>query len=188
MNKLSHHDYLVLRQNTQVIEKDGFGDKVLLRNDGNYIKIFRRKRLISSALFYPYAQRFTDNAIRLQQLAIPCPEVIATYRVPSIQRDIVYYKPLEGHTVRQLYQNPEICPRTLRRDFLSFVNHVQDLGIFFRSMHLGNVIYTPEGKFGLIDFSDMRIQKKPLNKQQRERNKKHIYRYQEDAQWLQADS
>lgn len=185
MKTLSHNEYLLLRKDAKVIEKDSFGDKVLLREDGRFIKLFRRKRLVSSALFYPYAQRFADNAEKLAKLGIPSPTVIAVYRMPSIKRDMVYYQPLEGQTVRQVYQstNP---PEYFRQNLFEFINHVQDLGIFFRSMHLANIIYTPDGKFGLIDFADMKILKKPLNAAQRERNKKHIYRYKADAAWLEG--
>lgn len=184
MQKISHSDYLSLRENTEVIEKDSYGDKVLLRPDGSYIKIFRRKRLISSATLYPYAQRFVDNAEKLKALGIPCPEVIALYRAPSIKRDIVYYKPLPGNTLRQIIQGKAQGPKNLKEQFLAFVKKVQDLGIFFRSMHLGNVVLTPEGKLGLIDFSDMKIQKRPLSRLQRQRNQKHIERYEIDAKWL----
>lgn len=185
MKTLSHNEYLLLRKDAQVIEKDSFGDKVLLREDGRFIKIFRRKRLLSSALLYPYAQRFADNAEKLNQLGIPCPTVIAVYRIPSIKRDLVYYQPLEGQTVRQVYQSKQL-PRHFRQSLLEFIKRVQDCGIFFRSMHLANIIYTPDGQFGLIDFADMKIQNKPLNAAQRERNKKHIHRYKEDAAWLES--
>lgn len=183
MKQLNYDDYLNLRKNAKVIEKDSYGDKVLLREDGRFIKLFRRKRFFSSALLYPYAQRFANNAQKLKELGIPCPEVIAVYRVSSIKRDLVYYHPLAGQTVRQVYQSGQ-ANNSFRDDLMQFIKRVQDAGIYFRSMHLANIIYTPDGKFGLIDFADMKIRKKPLSAAHRERNKKHIYRYQEDANWL----
>jgi phage gp46-like protein len=62
---LSHDAYLALRADATVLERDLHGDKVLQLADGSYLKLFRRKRLISSAAWYPYAQRFADNALIL---------------------------------------------------------------------------------------------------------------------------
>ena len=86
---MEHSAYLALRENATVLEADGSGDKVLLLEDGTILKLFRRKRLISSALLFPYAQRFADNIDALKKRGIPCPDVIATYRIASISRDAV---------------------------------------------------------------------------------------------------
>jgi hypothetical protein len=72
---LSHDAYLALRADATVLERDLHGDKVLQLADGSYLKLFRRKRLISSAAWYPYAQRFADNALIFQARGIPCPVV-----------------------------------------------------------------------------------------------------------------
>ena len=53
MQQLAHTDYLALRENCKVIEQDGFGDKVMILQDGTFLKLFRRKRLISSAAIWP---------------------------------------------------------------------------------------------------------------------------------------
>ena len=71
MQPLSPERYRHLREGAQVIEADSHGEKVLRLADGNYNKLFRRNRLISSALFWPYAQRFANNARRREQLGIP---------------------------------------------------------------------------------------------------------------------
>ena len=102
MQSIDHSTYEALRKGAHVLEADGSGDKVLRLADGRMLKLFRRKRLLSSALFYPYAQRFADNTRALEQRGILCPKVIAVYRIPSIERDGVYYSPLAGNTVRQL--------------------------------------------------------------------------------------
>jgi hypothetical protein len=62
LKRLVHDDYLAMRAGATVLEADGFGDKVLRLADGTMLKLFRRKRLFSSAAWYPYAQRFADNA------------------------------------------------------------------------------------------------------------------------------
>jgi hypothetical protein len=53
--------------------------------DGSYLKLFRRKRLISSAAWYPYAQRFADNALALAAREHPLPRVIGPLPHPGIE-------------------------------------------------------------------------------------------------------
>jgi tRNA A-37 threonylcarbamoyl transferase component Bud32 len=183
MHPMEHSAYLALRANATVLEADGSGDKVLLLEDGTILKLFRRKRLISSALLFPYAQRFADNIDALKQREIPCPDVIATYRIASISRDAVRYTPLPGLTIRQvLKEHGESAP--LRAELGTFIAHLHDQGVYFRSLHLGNVILTPESKLGLIDISDMKCQRRALIDSKRLRNFQHLLRYKEDRAWL----
>lgn len=184
MQLLNHEDYLALRHQGKVIEQDGFGDKVIILQDGTFLKLFRRKRLITSAAIWPYAQRFANNAKKLEELGIPCPKIIQVYRIPSIERDAVHYHPLPGKTLRDLYRGEMEYPDDLRERFLEFVEHVQDLGVYFRSFHLGNVVLTPENELGLIDISDMKIFRRPLSKWQRKRNEEHMTRDLNDTYWL----
>ena len=184
MLKLDHSDYLALRENCKVIEQDGFGDKVMILQDGTFLKLFRRKRLITSAAIWPYAQRFADNAKKLEKLGIPCPQIIQVYRIPSIERDAVHYHPLPGTTLRDLHSGETEYPNDLRERFLKFVDHIQDLGVYFRSIHLGNVVLTPDNELGLIDISDMKIFRRPLSQWQRKRNLVHMIRDEKDEQWL----
>lgn len=184
MQQLNHEDYLALRHEGKVIEKDGFGDKVIILQDGTFLKLFRRKRLITSAAIWPYAQRFANNAKKLEKLGIPCPKIIQVYRIPSIERDAVHYHPLPGLTLRQLRDGRGECPTDIRERFAAFIERVHNLGIYFRSMHLGNVVITPEGELGLIDISDMKIQRRPLNKNQRKRNFIHMTKETDEKKWL----
>tara|TARA_R110001592_G_scaffold363352_2_gene684792 strand:- start:58669 stop:58977 length:309 start_codon:yes stop_codon:yes gene_type:complete len=61
-----------------------------------------------------------------------------------------------------------------------FIRDLHEKGIYFRSLHLGNIVLTPENQFGLIDISDMKFYRKPLSKNRRLRNFKHCSRYLED--------
>lgn len=185
MSFLTPEEYQQLRAGAKVIEADSHGEKVLRLPDGNYIKLFRRKRLLSSALFYPYAQRFVHNAVRLRQLAIPCPTVIALYKLKEPRRDLVHYQPLAGETLRQLRQhNPQ--PERLLEHLASFVAQLHEQGVYFRSLHLGNIVLTPEGQLGLIDIADLQVQRRPLSDAQRLRNFRHMLRDAEDKAWLRS--
>ena len=100
MKKFSLDQYTNLRKDTHVLSKDKFGEKVLRLKDGFILKLFRTKRLISSARFMPYARRFSKNADTLSTLNIPTVEVSDTFKIPGMKRNAVLYKPLEGVTLR----------------------------------------------------------------------------------------
>lgn len=185
MQNLTSSDYLALRADAVVLEQDRYGDKVLQLADGSYLKLFRRKRLITTAAWYPYAQRFADNAVALAQRQIPCPKVMEVYRIPSVARDAVHYAPLAGQTLRQLIQSGT-DPTGMREQLGRFVSHLHRAGIYFRSLHLGNIVLTPSGDLGLIDIADLRAGRKPLPPHRRRRNLQHLLRDERDRTWLYA--
>ncbi len=185
MQTLSHDAYIALRADATVLEYDLHGEKVLRLADGNYLKLFRRKRLITSAAWYPYAQRFADNALILKERAIPCPVVAATYRIPAIKRDAVLYAPLEGKSLRQIIRDGEDAPG-LRAVLGRFVARLHAAGIYFRSLHLGNIVISSSGQPGLIDIADLRARNSPLSPYLRRRNMQQLHKYPEDHAWLRA--
>ncbi|MBA4291122.1 MAG: toluene tolerance protein [Pseudomonas sp.] len=185
MQTLTHERYQQMRAGAQTLEADSFGDKVLQLADGNFIKLFRRKRLLSSALIWPYAQRFANNAQSLQDLGIPCPKVIGVYRLVALQRDLVHYHPLPGLTLRQLRNAPD-APSDLLERLAIFIAELHEKGVYFRSLHLGNVVLTPKGELGLIDIADLKIQRCALSQAQRVRNFRHTLRDTKDRDWLRS--
>jgi serine/threonine protein kinase len=187
---LGHEDFLALKAGSVVIESDSFGEKVLRLADGSFLKLFRRKRLITSAAWYPYALRFMDNAEALSSLGIPVPRVIAAYRVPSMERDAVHYRPLAGTTLRDLIRRGLDAEdeRRLKRLFTGFVIRLHSLGIYFRSLHLGNVVLTPAGELGLIDFSDLRVYRRPLPAFMRRRNLRRMLEIPGECGWIDSDA
>ncbi len=188
MRELAHDDYLELRQDAEVVERDGFGDKVLLLPDGTYLKLFRRKRLLSSALFYPYARRFADNVGALARRGIACPDMIGLYRIGSIARDAVHYRPLAGRTLRHIVKAGTDAAEAekLRCTLGTFVARLHGLGVYFRSLHLGNIVLTPEGTLGLIDVADLSARSGALGTLRRTRNMKHLLRYPGENEWITA--
>jgi len=183
---LSTEEYVAMRQGARVLEADSFGEKVLLLTDGTMLKLFRRKRWLSSAAWYPYAQRFADNAASLRQLGIPVPEVIHVVRIPSIARDAVHYRPLPGRTLRELRRGylDAACEQRLREGLARFVVSLHERGVYFRSLHLGNVIYTPDCRFGLIDIADARLYRRPLRKHERLRNLRRLEATADEKEWV----
>ncbi|EXI77433.1 MAG: hypothetical protein AW10_03785 [Candidatus Accumulibacter appositus] len=175
-----------MRAGAAVLEADGHGEKVLRLADQTILKLFRRKRLLSSAAWSPYAQRFADNAEALHQRHIPAPGIIAVWRIPSIGRDAVHYHPVLGKTLREMRREglDTASEGGLKAAFTEFVIRLHEAGVYFRSLHLGNVVYTPDRQFGLIDISDARIGRRSLSKQLRVRNLRRLQDIEGERDWV----
>lgn len=186
MQALDSAQYERLRENAEVLERDGHGEKVLRLADGTFLKLFRRKSWLSKTAFYPPARRFADNAAELERLGIPCPHVLQLYRMSHPYRSVVHYEPLPGLALRQLLaQNPSLDQLELFARLAEFITRLHDLGVYFRSLHMGNIVLTPDNELGLIDISDMRCLGRPLSRWMRDRNYQHLLRYEQD--WAQVD-
>ncbi len=179
-----------MREGAEVLERDPHGDKVLRLADGTILKLFRRKRLLSSAALYPYARRFAANAAALARIGVPVPDIIGVYRIAELARDVVHYRPLPGVTLRELVRQG-IEPqrrRCLRDEFTRLVILLHDKGVYFRSLHIGNVVCTPDDRLGLIDFSDLRVHPWPLGKYLRARNMRRMQGIASEVDWLDLDA
>ena len=177
MTKLPQSDFEQLTREAVVLEADGFGPKVLHLENGLFLKLFRRKRWLSSALWRPYSLRFADNAERLQQLGIPTLEVRTLYLMDDARTTSVLYSPLPGLSLTQMAHQPDFRWEEIFTELVDFIRELHQKGIYFRSLHLGNIIRTPEGKLGLIDISDMRFMRKALPVRLIRRNLAHFDRY-----------
>lgn len=185
MRHMSAEAYSALTNDAALLEQDSHGPKVLRLADGSFFKLFRRKRLVSSEAFYPYAKRFADNARALKGLDIPAPEIIQVYRIDHPQRTAVHYAGLPGITLRQAMQDADGDTRhALAEQFGCLLGKLHQKGVYFRSLHLGNVLLLPNGTLGLIDFADMHVERDSLSAAKRRRNIKHMQRYEDDRLWL----
>lgn len=176
-SRLSQVDFDQLTLGAKVLEADSHGAKVYLLGDGNILKVFRRKRLISSALLRPYSRRFIDNAARLAQMGIPTLEVISHHKLDLPGRTAVLYRPLPGQTLLQLSREPGFSWDGLLPQLVELIRQLHRSGIYFRSLHLGNVVMTPDQRLGLIDVADMRFLRAPLPARMVRRNVQHMARY-----------
>lgn len=172
-------------RNSRIIEQDGHGVKVAELSDGKFIKLFRRRNIFSKALRGPSSHRFSENALRLRSLKITTPMADELIGAPSVQLDGVVYQPLPGETLRNRWRNGTEAERESDiRKFGEFLGTLHQAGIYFRSLHMGNVLMLPDGELGLIDVSDMSFSHQPLSRWKRARNLKHVLRYTEDRNWL----
>jgi hypothetical protein len=78
--------------------------------------------------------------------------------------------------------------RELKAAFTRFVIDLHDKGVYFRSLHLGNVVCTPEGRLGLIDFSDLRIHPWALGRYLRARNMRRMMGMAEERDWVDSEA
>lgn len=183
--RLESADYQALVDRCEVIERDGFGEKVLRTPDGLMIKIFRRKRLLTTATFFPYALRFIRNARLLSNRNIATVTVLDHVYCPSLRKHLVTYRPLPGTTLRSALTSDLADAERLIDRVAGFIATLHQKGVYFRSLHFGNIIVFPAGEmFGLIDVADMTVRSGPLANRLRVRNLRHILRYREDAEAL----
>jgi len=184
MKNLALDEYNQLTRSSTVLAEDGYGKKVILLQDQSIIKLFRIKRFFSSATIYSPARRFARNAEKLKHFKILTVTIIDVFRIKAIKRTAVHYLQLEGLTVRE-YLQTTVADDDFFEHLGQFLACLHNQGIYFRSAHFGNIVYTPDRKFGLIDISDMKISPSSLNQNKRLRNLKHIFRLTEDLELIQ---
>lgn len=165
----------------ELIVADMSGPKVMKLDNGNMIKLFRRKRLISSAAFAPYAIRFVNNAFRLKELGIPTINPLNIMYCAGTGVHVVEYEPLEGYLLRGLLKQEN--HENLFAETARFIAKLHRKGIYFRSLHFENII-SHHGALGLIDIADMKIYPGPLRVSLRRRNFQHFLRYPMDAELI----
>ncbi|WP_392884915.1 O-antigen ligase family protein [Pseudomonas migulae] len=188
IKKLTPSDFQTLTTDARVIEEDGLGPKVLRLVDGSFLKLFRPRRWYTSGSFNAYSERFAVNSERLRNMGFPTPQILDLYRL-SDGSSAVHYTPLPGNTLRQVLQGitaPDVRQALVER-FGKFMAQLHEQGVYFRSLHLGNVLVLEDGEFGLIDVADLRLYPSSLSLSLRQRNLRHMQRYTVDRRWLFED-
>jgi hypothetical protein len=183
MKSIGQHDYAELIDGAEVLALDPHGDKVLQLRDGNILKLFRIKRKLSSARLWNYAQRFASNARRLQKRGFNTVEMVDEFNCPHIDRQCVVYKPLRGMTLRDAMRAK--FEQTRMNQFGEYIAALHNKGVYFRAMHLNNVIVCKDDTLGLIDVSEMWIWPWRVGLWKSLRNFKHIVNKNDaDIFWL----
>lgn len=161
----------------KVLEKDSHGPKVIRLDTGLLLKIFRSRRTPFLARLAPEAERFAQHAKTLQERNIKAPRIRECYWLD--QRHAVsacLYEPLAGTSLEHLFNHARNEFDALLPSLARFIKQLHMKGVYFRSLHLGNIIYT-ENSFGLIDFLDIRFRARPLSKSLVDRNFSHLKNY-----------
>ncbi|WP_313116884.1 lipopolysaccharide kinase InaA family protein [Ectopseudomonas guguanensis] len=163
--------------NARSIEEDSYGPKVYQFENGDYLKLFRRKRLLSSALLTPYSVRFWRNAVRLKELGIPTITPLQLFKLPKAGWTAVRYQALAGTTLKSVYERDRQLSDALLEQLVALFRTLHRKGIYFRSMHLGNIVLTEDEQLGLIDIADLTFQSRALSRNKASRNLAHFERY-----------
>lgn len=166
---------------SEVLEQDERGYKVIKLSTGDILKIFRVRHKISTTRIHSNARRFSRNAERLQRLGINTVRIQNLYHFANSTDTAVLYSPLVGVTLKKLLDD-NLLNQEMAFALGAFVASLHQLGIHFRSLHMGNIVITPAREYGLIDISDMNIYPWALFCSTRVRNFKHITRYHEDVE------
>jgi hypothetical protein len=161
-----------------ILEKDARGPKVLALPSGAFLKIFYTRRSRLQALLWPAAQRFAKNTRKLHSLGIASPSVTETFWIDrTAGLSGCLYTPLPGQSLEKLLQKN---PATLENELPALADFIKLLhrnGIYFRSLHLGNILRLEQGGFGLIDVLDLQCFRRPLSKWKIQRNFQHMQSY-----------
>ncbi|MBL4620843.1 MAG: hypothetical protein JKY89_00425 [Immundisolibacteraceae bacterium] len=174
----------------QVLEADGFGPKVLESADELVIyKLFRRKRWFSSALLRPYAKRFVDNATKLKSCGFRTITVQQIRYCKQLAYHMVVYEKLPGMSLRD-HLKSEIDRADREAVFIYLGKMMARLhagGVYFRSLHLGNLLWSEGGDFALIDIADMRFYRRSLSAGLRQRNFRPLLKRMDDHTLISFD-
>ncbi len=177
MQFMSGSEYARLTQGATELERDRHGVKVLLTPDGRVLKLIRVKRWLSLSTIYPYSLRFQRNARRLIAMGIPSVVVERVFYCHQTRRHGVIYPLLDGESLEKIALVDGLSEELFCK-LAGFIAMLHARGVFFRSLHLGNILLLPDGGLGLIDVADMRFSPLPLRVDQRKRNFRHLLRNQ----------
>jgi hypothetical protein len=162
----------------KVLEEDARGPKVVRLSDGRFLKIFHTRRATALARLLPPAQRFSRNATLLHQHGIAAPQISEVLWLDrAIGLSACIYQPLPGSSLEQLLKNDPQRLEQLLPELARFIAHLHARHIYFRSLHLGNILRMNDGQFGLIDILDLRRKILPLSRWHIRRNFRHLQNY-----------
>lgn len=162
----------------KVLEKDARGPKVIALANGLFLKIFHTRRQPWLARLRPAAMRFAYNAERLRRADVPVPEVVELLWLDrQAGLSACLYRPLPGQSIEQLYRQTPQQTAQLLPSLASFIYQLHRRGIYFRSLHLGNILLLPDGGHGLIDILDLQCKRRPLSSWLVQRNFQHLRHY-----------
>ena len=162
----------------RVLEKDVRGPKVVALEDGRFLKIFHTRRHPLLARLLPAARRFERNARLLVSRDIAVPEVQELLWIDrKAGLSACLYQPMAGESLEAILRHQPERIAGLLPALAAFIHQLHSTGIYFRSLHLGNILLRPDGNFGLIDFLDLKAGRRPLGKGLVQRNFRHLESY-----------
>jgi len=151
---------------------------IMLDTDDNILKFFYpRDRIFTIKKFLPAASSFAANAGKLNKRGINTVSINGVMHCKDPKCYIVSYKKLPGEDFRHLYANRG---RSALEPLPAFIAHLHDKGVFFRSIHLGNLLWQPDNRIALLDIQGTHFSLFKLDPIRRARNLSHLLNTKED--------
>ena len=149
------------------LARDRSGHRTLRTADGAHaVKELGLRRVLSSAILHPYAERFAENAGELLRRGIDAPEVVGAWRRAGPEPiHVVVYRWREGRELRELSAAPDAG--ILFAELGRLLARLHEARADFRSGHLGNFLVQPGGTVAVIDCVDVRFRPWPLSAAER---------------------
>lgn len=144
---------------------------LMLTPDNRIVKSFYPRKRISTSTFIPQAKRFVANARKLRERNIEAPIVEDVIYCRDIPVHMVVYERIDGVDLRELCKAGHIdCLSSLA----AFLAHIHHKGVYFRAVHLGNLLKRSTDGFAILDIADLTTRSGPLGPLQRARNLAHL--------------
>src|SRR4029078_6353740 len=93
------------------------------------------------------ALNFCKNSSQLIAKGLQAPIICDLVYCTDLKVYVVVYQKLSGENLRLLLKKN---PQHLLKDLALFLAHLHQIGVFFRSLHLENLLYQPDKNFALI--------------------------------------
>ena len=163
--------------NKFVENADDLGHRKTFHKKNEIIKIFNVRGYISSGFFNTYASRIIKNSIKLKDHEISSIEITNELAFEYNNRlSGVSYKYIPGKTYRDLGNK---ITKEMITDLAKYISIIHKKGIYFRAMHLGNILLHNKKLF-LIDIAKIHFYPWPLFIFTRARAFRRMIKYQDD--------
>ena len=163
--------------NKFVEKADDLGHRKTFHKKNEIIKIFNVRGYISSGFFNTYASRIIKISIRLKEHEITSIEITNELAFQYNNRlSGVSYKYIPGKTYRDLGNK---ITKEMITDLAKYISIIHKKGIYFRAMHLGNILLHNKKLF-LIDIAKIHFYPWPLFIFTRARAFRRMIKYQDD--------
>ena len=184
MQLIDNKEFLELCQTATLVNGTALRPKMFCTHDDKMIRIFYPCRnKWSRSYWFPKALRFARNSQRLAARGIVAVKVDRVFLEAKRQLHIIFYPKIPGTDLRQLA--PSVQQEALQQ-LPAFLLKLHQNGIFFRAIHLANLLWLPTQTFALVDICDVRFYRRALPYSVRMRNVSHLLSCADDQQVLDA--
>ena len=180
MKSLTEHKYQELTGDANVLISSPSGEAMVMELPNNVIlkKLAKEKKL--RAKFYPRSKRFQRNCMRLDKIGITVPNVIDLYDFSAFKCDVIIYSMVDGiELIEKLLIANDSDKQRIMRDVAQLYGKLNNNGIYCSPMHFRNILVDDKLSLGLIDVQNIGFRPWRLGLQERARNFRRIFKYDE---------